>query len=97
MGKPGGGTIISLQDVAVTYDDERMNRHLRMWMMPWMLSVSYFAKWLGKTTLSKVFLGTIEASESRGTVDRTGHFIYFPQTALGDLLKHHRNERDIDY
>eukprot|EP00956_Cyclotella_meneghiniana_P002367 scaffold2646_cov42-Cyclotella_meneghiniana.AAC.10 len=31
MGKPGDGTIISLQDVAVTYDGERMNRHLRMW------------------------------------------------------------------
>ena len=96
MGKPGGGTIISLQDVAVTYDDERMNRHLRMWRCHG-CSVSYFAKWLGKTTLCKVFLGAIEASESRGTVARTGYFIYFPQTALGDLLKHHRNERDIDY
>jgi ATPase subunit of ABC transporter with duplicated ATPase domains len=96
-GKPGDGKIVSFQDVAFAYDEEQepvfenvdagIDANDRI-----LLSGVNGA---GKSTLCKLLLGEMEPSH--GIISRTGNIIYFPQTALSDLLRNHGNETAIKY
>lgn len=96
-GTPGDGKIVSLQDVAVTYDgeDEPVFENVDVAVDALDRILLSGVNGVGKSTLCRLILGEMEAS--RGAVARSGNFIYFPQTALGDLLRYHGSETAVDY
>jgi len=96
-GVPGDGKIVSLQEVGVAYDAEEFvfeNVDACVDANDRVLLTGLNG--CGKSTLVKVILGEMEPTCGNVTTS-TGNFIYFPQTALSELLRDFGNTTARDF
>ncbi|KAL7455273.1 hypothetical protein ACHAWC_006820 [Mediolabrus comicus] len=95
---PVDGKVISLQDVATSYDprDGVVFEYVDVCMEATDKVLLKGKNGCGKSTLVKVILGKLQpTSGSVNTV--TGNIVYFPQVALSDLLRWHGSECSVDF
>lgn len=95
---PVDGKVISLQDVATSYDprDGVVFEYVDVCMEATDKVILRGKNGCGKSTLVKVILGKLQpTSGSVNTV--TGNIVYFPQVALSDLLRCHGSECSVDF
>jgi len=89
------GTIISLVDVAFGYDDNLLFQYVDACMVSTDRVLLSAANGSGKSTLVKLIMGELEPRV--GTISRKGQCIYFPQTALSQLLRVHGQETALAF
>lgn len=97
-GFPATGTIVSLQDVGVTFvdDAEFVFQHVDTSLEANDRVLLRGQNGCGKSTLIKLILGEIEPNE--GSVSRvTNNILYFPQTALHELLSEHGQKTALEF
>lgn len=95
---PVDGKVISLQDVAASYDasDGVVFEYVDVCMEATDKVLLKGKNGCGKSTLVKVILG--ELQPTHGNVSTvTGNIVYFPQVTLSDLLRTHGSERSVDF
>ena len=91
-GVPVEGKVVSLQDVAASYggNEELIFENVDCCMEATDCVLLTGSNGVGKSSLVKVILGEMEPAQ--GQVSQKGSVIYFPQTALSNLLRQHGNE-----
>ncbi|CAB9503105.1 Probable ATP-binding cassette sub-family F member 3 homolog [Seminavis robusta] len=90
------GTIITLQDVGVRYDGDWVFQNVDTSLEANDRVLLQGANGCGKTTLVKLILGELEPTE--GSVHRsTQNILYFPQTALHQLLRQHGSQTALEF
>ena len=95
---PVDGKVISLQDVAASYDvsDGVVFEYIDVCMEATDKVLLKGKNGCGKSTLVKVILGELQpVNGSVNTV--TGNIVYFPQVALSDLLRSHGSESSVNF
>ena len=95
-GTPSDGKIVSLEEVAAAYDNNHVFENVDASVEATDRILLFGCNGVGKSTLTKVILGEMEPC--RGNISRrTGNFIYFPQTALSDMLRRHGDATAIQF
>ena len=97
------GTLVSLQSVGFKYDDDDDSNYDNWVFQNVDTSLEANDRVLlrgsngcGKTSLVKLILGEVEPTE--GSVHRTTqNFLYFPQTALHQLLQQHGKQTALEF
>jgi ATP-binding cassette subfamily F protein 3 len=94
---PVDGNVVSLQNVSASYDEDDglVFEDVDVCMHAADRVLLRGANGVGKSTLVKVLLG--ELAPICGHVVQQGDVVYFPQTALSDLLQLHGDESPRDF